>query len=266
MTAQDARVDRMQRLFAGETDGEHAEVTLETRIDGETSRRRIHTSDVLHVVYLLQRQLLTVVPVPIVQVLTNERVRRHGTVVVDSRHVHIVDEVDQLLRARRTVVSSGLLLERLFHDVLKHRRRRVVVERNCRDEKVVAETVQLVADHHRLAAARAANQHDGTTICHEEVHEVAKANRFCRVHENGLKRRLKTNIIGTLILYLQGHVWIKFEFSNFFCPQGEFLCFVVDEVVENGSLRWKFDRFEFGHPPLAKLDPVIDQLQIEENF
>lgn len=55
-------------------------------------------------------------PVPVVHVLPDEGVRGHGPVLVHLGHVHVVDEVDQLLRARRPVVSPRFLLQRLLQD------------------------------------------------------------------------------------------------------------------------------------------------------
>jgi len=66
---QDAVVDGCQGVGAGEAEREDAEVSLQARVDGETSRRRVHTRHVLRVVDVLERQLRAVVPVTVVEVL-----------------------------------------------------------------------------------------------------------------------------------------------------------------------------------------------------
>jgi len=68
------------------------------------------------------------VPVLVVHVLAEEGVGLDGAVGVDLWHVHVVDEVDETLGARRTVVAAGLLLQRLLQHVLQHFRRCVEVE------------------------------------------------------------------------------------------------------------------------------------------
>ena len=93
-------------------------MSLQARVDGERAGRGVHARHVLRLVDLLQRQLVAVVPVTVVEVLPDERVRLHGEVLVDLGHVHVVDEVDHALRARRTVVAARFLLKRLLQNAL----------------------------------------------------------------------------------------------------------------------------------------------------
>lgn len=58
-------------------------MALEPRVDGEGSCRGVHGGHVLHVVDVLERVLGAVVPVAIVHVLPDERVRLHRAVLVD---------------------------------------------------------------------------------------------------------------------------------------------------------------------------------------
>ena len=56
-------------VYLRETDGKHAEVSLEACVDGEAASGGVHGGNVLHVLYILQGLFLTVVPVLIVQML-----------------------------------------------------------------------------------------------------------------------------------------------------------------------------------------------------
>jgi len=77
---QDGQVDGEQRFLAGEADGEHGEVAQQTRVDGEGAGRRVHAGHVLRVEDVLQSQFRPVVPVAVVQVLSQQRVRLHCAV------------------------------------------------------------------------------------------------------------------------------------------------------------------------------------------
>ena len=161
-------------------------MSLQTRVDCEAARSGVHARHVLAVVDLLQAELLSVVPMLIVHVLSEERVRLHGTVRVHFGHVHIVDEVDEALGARRTVVAARFLLQRLLQDALKHFRGRVEVERHVDDQPVFGELVHSVVDEHRLAGTSVAYKHHWSTFVHEQVHEIANTSGFVCVHQCGL--------------------------------------------------------------------------------
>ena len=83
MLQQDVAVDRVQSVDAGEAHGEHAEVALQTTVDGEAAGRRVHARHVLRVVHLFQGQLCAVVPMAVVEVLADECVGLYGEVLVD---------------------------------------------------------------------------------------------------------------------------------------------------------------------------------------
>ena len=101
-------------------------------------------------------------------------------------HVHVVNEVDEFLVARRSVVASGLLLERLLQDSLQHLRGGVEVERHVGDGVVVAELRQPVVDDHRLAESGVADQHHRTLDLDQHVHEEPDACRLVRVDQRRL--------------------------------------------------------------------------------
>ena len=83
MLQQDVAVDCVQSVDAGEAHGEHAEVALQTTVDGEAAGRRVHARHVLRVVHLFQGQLCAVVPMAVVEVLADECVGLYGEVLVD---------------------------------------------------------------------------------------------------------------------------------------------------------------------------------------
>lgn len=70
-----ARVDGQQGVVSRKAEREHREMSLKSRIDSETAGRWIHRGHVLRVMDLLQRQLGPVVPVTVVQMLANQRMR-----------------------------------------------------------------------------------------------------------------------------------------------------------------------------------------------
>ena len=65
---------------------------------------------------LLQGEFGAVVPALVVHVLADQRVGLHGAVGVHLRHVHVVNEVDQLLGARGAKVAAGFLLQGLLQN------------------------------------------------------------------------------------------------------------------------------------------------------
>jgi hypothetical protein len=83
MLEENVAVDGLQGIGAREAECEHAEVSLQTRVDGETAGGRVHARQVLSVVYVLQRQFGSVIPVTVVQVLADQRVRLYGEILVD---------------------------------------------------------------------------------------------------------------------------------------------------------------------------------------
>ena len=81
-------------------------MSLKSRVDGEAASSGVHAGNILHIANLLEGEFGPVIPVLVVQVLADERVGLHGAIGVHLRHVHVVNEVDQLLGARRTVVAA----------------------------------------------------------------------------------------------------------------------------------------------------------------
>nr|CAD7257237.1 unnamed protein product [Timema shepardi] len=109
-----------KRFLGREADGEHAEMPLEARVDGETTRGRVHARHKLAVVYVLEGELSPVIPVTVVHVLSHQGVGLDRTVCIHLGHVHIIDEIHHSLCTGRPVVTAGLLFQRFLQDHLKH--------------------------------------------------------------------------------------------------------------------------------------------------
>ena len=85
-------VDGVQSVLAGEAQCEYVEVSQQSRVDGEAACSRVHAWQILRVVDLLERQFGAVVPVSVVEMLSDEWVRLHGEVRVhlSSQHRHSI--------------------------------------------------------------------------------------------------------------------------------------------------------------------------------
>ena len=83
MLRQNVVVDGVQSVLPGKADRKYIEVAQQTRVDGKAAGSRVHARQILRVVDLLERQLGPVVPVSVVEVLSDERVRLHGEIRVD---------------------------------------------------------------------------------------------------------------------------------------------------------------------------------------
>ena len=77
-----------------------------------------NTKQYLSVVNFLEGELVAIIPMAVVDVLSNQRVRLNSEVLIHFGHVHVVNEVDESLSARGTVVSASFLLQRLLEHTL----------------------------------------------------------------------------------------------------------------------------------------------------
>ena len=69
--------------------GHLVQTDLQARIDGKASSCRVHTSNILAVMHLLQTKLCSVIPVIVVQVLPDQGVRLHCAVCVNLNKYNI---------------------------------------------------------------------------------------------------------------------------------------------------------------------------------
>lgn len=61
-------------------------------------------------------------------------------------------------------------------------------------------------------------------------------------------------------MYLQWCVCVHLKLGYHLGPGFKLLALGVDVVIKHGALGWELDGFELGHPPLAELHSVVDQL------
>jgi len=71
-------IDGVQSVLSGEAECKDVEMSQQSWVDGETACCRVHTWQILRVVYLLQRQLDSVKPMSVVEMLSDQRVRLNG--------------------------------------------------------------------------------------------------------------------------------------------------------------------------------------------
>jgi len=79
---QDVSVNGSESIPARETESKYTEVSLQTRVDSETTGRRVHARNVLCIVHFLKRQFGSVIPMAVVEVLPNECMRLYSEVLV----------------------------------------------------------------------------------------------------------------------------------------------------------------------------------------
>ena len=70
MPIKNTGIDRLQTLLRWEANTERCEMTLQPRSNSETTRCRIHACHDLTIVDLLQGQLLSIVPMSVIEELS----------------------------------------------------------------------------------------------------------------------------------------------------------------------------------------------------
>ena len=187
MLRKDAVVDGCQGVQSREAECKHREMPLQTGVDGETPRGGIHARHVLRVVDVLEGKLRAVVPMAVVEVLTDQSVWLYCEVLIYLRHIHVVNEIDETLGARRTVVTTRLLLQWLLQDSLQHFRGCVEVEWHIPNQELLLQAVEFVIHQDSLARTSVTNQHDGAATLDEKVHKESHSCGFCCVYQGSLK-------------------------------------------------------------------------------
>ena len=91
------------------------EVSLQSGVNGEATSSWIHTGHILDIANFLECHFLSVIPVGVVKMLSQQSVWLYSAIGIHLRHVHVINEVDQLFSARRTILLPSLLFQRLFH-------------------------------------------------------------------------------------------------------------------------------------------------------
>lgn len=94
------------RVIAERIDGQNGEMSQQARRDGvATATRRTHCRQKLRVDEEYFARVLQIVPVTMIDVLTQQLNRWLSSVYLSRRHVHVIDEDDRLLVYRRSEIS-----------------------------------------------------------------------------------------------------------------------------------------------------------------
>lgn len=157
MLRQYRRVHDRYGVRAGKANGQNAEVSLQSRIDGKAARGGIHAGHILTVMDVLKSQLVAIVPMAIVQMLPHQSVRLDGTIAVHLGHIDVVNKVDQGLVAGRSVVATRFLFQRFLQYLLQHFGRRIEIEWYCGDSVILRKRLKLLIDQYGLTATSIAH-------------------------------------------------------------------------------------------------------------
>ena len=189
VAAHDVRVDVGEHLGRGERRRERAEVALHAILDVERARGWVHGRDHQRVVDALHAEALEVIEAAVVFELVQKRNGRLVAVLVGRGHVEVVDEIDELLDARRAEDGARLLLKRRFEH---HLQRRGDGERVERDDVVhphiLVEAAEQHVGDHRLGGARVADVHDRLLELEHRRREPEQSRRVERGHEDASVR------------------------------------------------------------------------------
>eukprot|EP00906_Rhabdomonas_costata_P031046 RCo043882 len=102
---------------------------------------------------------------------------------VRGGHVDVINEVDQLLSARRSVLAAGLLVKALLHDRLQGLAVRAGVEvDDAVDHLTALQLVQPLLDNPGLSRSRCADEQDRLLVDDEQVHQVGQPNCVRGLH------------------------------------------------------------------------------------
>lgn len=121
-------LDLHERLVLRQLDHQALEVALQTGVHEEAARSGVHGGNLHGVADGLQLDLLAVLPVVVVDALSNQRDCRLGVLGVALRHVQVVHELDQGDVASDGLEGFALLLQRAFELGLQAQGVRLVVE------------------------------------------------------------------------------------------------------------------------------------------
>ena len=115
VTSQNGLKDGREILGTRHDAAQDGEMPLETLTDGEGSGGGVHGRDILCVdKFFLQREVLSVVEVPIAQVLSEQRVAVLRPVLLNVGEIQIVHEENQFLPRRRAEYFTGSFFDGVF--------------------------------------------------------------------------------------------------------------------------------------------------------
>lgn len=94
-------------------------MSLESWVDGEGTGLRVHGSNGLSTSDLHSNNLLLVIPMLVILVLSEQSDSRLGIEGIGTRHVEIIQEVDELVLAGRSISGTSFLLDLLLEHHLE---------------------------------------------------------------------------------------------------------------------------------------------------
>ena len=130
----------------------------------------------------------------IVDVLAYDCVRSHRPVGVDLRHVHVIQEVDQLFASRRAIVFPCLLLQRFLQDLLGHLCAVVEVEGDIGNEVLLIKMTQSLVQHEGFSGASKPNQHQRKLPLDQQINEELHSDCLCVVNKTRLKGYVRVQV------------------------------------------------------------------------
>ena len=75
MARQDAMIDCVKGSHPWEADSKHREMTLQSRVNGKATSSRVHTGNILNIVDFLEDHLLSIIPMFVIKMLSDQCVR-----------------------------------------------------------------------------------------------------------------------------------------------------------------------------------------------
>ena len=166
MICQNGLIDCYQSILSWKHYCKCGKVSLEPGIYCETSCCGIHTSHILAVMNVLLSELISVIPMTIVHVLPYQSVRCCSSIWINFRHVQIIQKIDQLSCARRSIVFASFFLQLFFQYLLSQFCIVVEVERNVGNHIVFTELTEFVIHHQCFTRPSKTNQHDWKFAIH----------------------------------------------------------------------------------------------------
>ena len=104
-------------------------------------------------------------------------------VLVNERHVQIVNVVDDVLVARRAEQNACFFLEQALHDRLESQRVRLGVQvHESVNVLIFVELLDVVLHAHCLACSSVAHKHDSVVVLHQLVEQESETG--CLRHIN----------------------------------------------------------------------------------
>jgi len=94
-------------------------MTLETRVHEEGTSSRVHGTNVKGILDILKSKLIAIIPMLIILVLSDKSNGSLSVVSIESRHVKIINEIDELIFTNRSVSFTCLFLKLLLKNGLK---------------------------------------------------------------------------------------------------------------------------------------------------